>query len=125
MKEAYAAAGENRPTGTSKKDAQAEFKREWAMDKYEALNKRRRIVESNKQSDSFVARYRPFAVIVREEGGDQAAFTAACHYIVSAAKMHTKGVCFRGRPWSRYNSMTRRVEWLYVEDSAGGIPLPL
>jgi hypothetical protein len=50
--------------------------------------------------------YAPFAIIVREEGNDNAAVRAATYYVAACEKMQG--------PWKRFNPMTQRSEWLYM-----------
>ncbi len=40
----------------------------------------------------------PFAVIVREEGGDKSAVTAALNYVSAAMRLRKAGMTVRGKP---------------------------
>ena len=60
--------------------------------------------------------YKSFSWIVREEGGDAAAWVAGRNYIIACAALTRKKIFHNGRlPWALNNSMTKRVDWLYVE----------
>lgn len=84
----------------------AEFRRRWAATTYERLCKEREKSVAYKKVDSSKGRYMPFACVVREEGGDAAALTAATNYASACKRM--------GGTWLRYNRLTRREEYLYM-----------
>ena len=116
LREAYKQVTADSSRNITKRAAQESFRQNWAAQKWEATRAKRRKLEQSMEEDGFKAQYRPFSVIYREEGKDPAAFKAAINYITAAAYMMQQGEKFRNRDWCRYNSMTQRVEWLYVQE---------
>jgi hypothetical protein len=84
----------------------AEARRKWAEGQWKALEAKRVASQSWKHVDANKGFYAPFAVIVREEGNDNAAVKAACHYVTTCERM--------GGVWKRFNKFTNRHEWLYM-----------
>ena len=93
---------------------------DWAAEKFEKENTKRRKMEKQSDVQGWTAKYKSFAWIVREEGGDPASFQASLNYCTAAALFQRKGMLWKGRPWSRFNTMKKRVEWLYVEEMYSG-----
>jgi hypothetical protein len=85
----------------------ANFRKEWAKGKYEELKVQRSKSRSWQRVDTSKGIYQPFSVIVKKEGNDNAAVKAAVNYVAACQKM--------GGAWQKYNTMTQRVEWLYMK----------
>ena len=103
--------------GKKKRDLQQEFKRDWAERLFKAETEKRRKTTASRNVDSTSARYRAFGVIVVQEGQDAAAYEAAVNYVSTAAALQRGGIKWRGRDWCRFNKFTKRIEWLYVEET--------
>ena len=91
----------------SSNTARSDFRREWAEKEYHQLMERKEKVErlSSMYRDKGI--YKPIPVIVRDEGGDEAARRAA--------KLYCQKCLAMGGPWVRFNSMTERLEFLHME----------
>ena len=86
----------------------AKFRKQWAADEFEKEKVKRTKTKSFKKVDASKGRYMSFARIVKEEGADVEATTAATHYIEACLKMQGD--------WLRFNRMTRRVDYLYMHE---------
>jgi hypothetical protein len=84
----------------------AEFRRAWAEGIWQDMKIKRESSRSWQRVDASKGFYAPFAIIVREEGNDNAALRAAGFYVGACEKM--------GGVWKRFNTMTQRTEWLYM-----------
>ena len=85
---------------------QREFKLEWAKKQCEELKEvRTRIVES-KKSDGAWGEYHPFAIHVRDEGGDAVALKACQDYFVFATRMAAEGKTHKGQAFFSSSTST-------------------
>ena len=94
--------------------------KEWAGKKFHEREAKRTKTTKHTESDGWSAKYHSFSWMVREEGGDPSSFAACVNYVTAAAVLQKKGVLFKGRPWSRWHAMKKRVEWLWVEEEFRG-----
>jgi hypothetical protein len=61
-------------------------------------------------------RYKPFSVIVRDEGQDQPAYEAAVNVIKSCISLTVSGKLLGGEhPWYRINPQSQRLEWMHLD----------
>jgi hypothetical protein len=61
-------------------------------------------------------KYKPFSVIVRDEGGDTEAYTAGVNIVKSCIALTYAGKLMNSEhPWFRVNSMSKRLEWLHLD----------
>jgi hypothetical protein len=61
-------------------------------------------------------RYKPFSVIVRDEGQDEPAFEAAVNVVKSCISLTVSGNLLGGEhPWHRVNPQTKRLEWMHLD----------
>ena len=95
-------------TGLKTHTEKQAFRMEWARKKLEAVRERYESSKTYKSVSADVGTYMSFSRIVTEEGGrhDQQAIAAACRYVGKCVQL--------GRPWVLLNSMTERVDYLYV-----------
>ena len=85
----------------------------------ERSSKRQKISRKT-ESDGFTGRYQSFSRMVKDEGGDAAAFAAVCNYVTCAALFAKRKLSFRGKPWAKWHSMKKQVEWLVIEEEFRG-----
>ena len=91
----------------------ADFRMRWAAAEYEKLKATKSKLRNYKKIDASKGKYMSFARIVKLEGGDDEAITAARNYVDSCLKM--KG------DWLKWNCMTKRVDYLYMEHEVSDI----
>jgi hypothetical protein len=61
-------------------------------------------------------RYKPFSIIVRDEGQDEPAYQAAVMVVKSCISLTMSGNYLGGEhPWHRINPQTRRLEWMHLD----------
>lgn len=61
-------------------------------------------------------RYKPFSVIVRDEGQDEPAYEAAVNVVKSCISLTVSGNLLGGEhPWHRVNPQTKRLEWMHLD----------
>ena len=92
-----------------------EYRIKWARVKYTTIRQRKSFNESFRKVDTTQGTYRPFAYILKKEGGkdDSAAVKAAINIAVKCANM--------GEPWVLYNTMSERWEFLYIIRSTSDV----
>ena len=88
-------------------EAKKKFRLQWAEARYKETVLTRTQTTSFTRVDSTRGVYRSFARIVVEEGGDAAARKAALLLCSRAARL--------GGDWVRYNALTSRYDYLYLE----------
>ena len=61
-------------------------------------------------------KYKPFSVIVRDEGGDAEAYKAGVNIVKSCVALTYSGQLLKGEhSWFRVNSMSKRLEWMHLD----------
>ena len=89
----------------------AAFKQDWAKAQFERITVRREKSQSFQRVDIKHGVYRPFGALYQRQGGkdDPLAWQAAKNIADACVKM--------GPPWTRYNEMSKRTEFLDMEYS--------
>jgi len=90
----------------SNKEKEA-FRLEWARGRLTYFVKSRTYTKSFARVDITKGIYRPFARIAVEQGGDKAAYKAALRYVLKCIQL--------GPPWTLWNDMTDRLDFLDLE----------
>ena len=85
----------------------AEFRKQWAMKKYKELSMEKVHSKSYQQVNTKDGTYRSFVWLLREEGSDQDAFQRVKKYTWKCLAM--------GPPWTRWEPMWERMEYLHFE----------
>lgn len=96
-------------------DKQRLFRQQWCSDQHKALSAERRATQKNIELDESIGSYEPISIVLKREGGDQAALQATQAYLRNAMRMYQEGARFRGRPMLLFNDMTERFEVLYIK----------
>ena len=110
LKSAYADVGKSY-------SAQRSFRANWAAKEFEACSAQRIREESVETRAGLKARHMSAGRIFVEEGGDYSSMTAASNYVKTCIDRHNAGETGPGnRGWIRWNSFTRRYDFLYVFD---------
>lgn len=91
--------------------AKAAFRLAWTQKKKQIITERLKQSEKQSKIDYTNAQYEPFAIIVRNEGG----FDDPTGNAVRAASSYASKCVILGPPWVAYNSMTERVDFLYMK----------
>ena len=86
----------------------AEFRKLWAAQQYERTKALKQESKSYQRVQESAGVYLPLTRIVQEQGGDKAAITATKNYVAQCLLMRGK--------WVKYNSMTCRYEYLFVQE---------
>jgi hypothetical protein len=88
--------------------AQQAFKLAWAKEEYEKMQKTKTHSQTWRMVDTTRGEYMSFGMVVKREGGwkDSSAISAATRYCQKASVM--------GKPWTVWNSMTERYDYLYI-----------
>jgi hypothetical protein len=61
-------------------------------------------------------KYKPFSIIVRDEGADAEALTAAINIVKSCINLTFTNHKLKGEhPWFRLNAMSKRLEWMHLD----------
>jgi Arc/MetJ-type ribon-helix-helix transcriptional regulator len=91
--------------------AKATFRAEWAAAKWKSIEEDHMHVQTHLKSKTVKGTYVCFAKILEHEGGkdDPAAWLAAAKYGSKCLTM--------GAPWTAYNSMTERVDYMLIQRS--------
>ena len=98
--------------------AQRIFRQDWAKKEYNKLTTERSRTQSQKTSFGTLGRYKPFSIIVRDEGADEEAYKAAVNVVKSCVSMTYSGKLLQGEhPWFKVNTQTKRLEWMHLETS--------
>lgn len=106
---AYAAVGRSY-------SAQRAFRQKWAVDRYEDEKEKREKMEVHRMDYGKYGRYKPFSVIVRDEGGDEQARQAALQIVRSELVLQREGKLLGGfAPWFMVNPLSKRTEWMHLE----------
>jgi hypothetical protein len=95
-------------------EAQREFRRVWAANKFELLRTERTRVESLQSSTKMQGTYVPVKIIFDKEGGDCAAAVATANYVMTAITKFNKGEKLDGQEYLRFNSWTRRYDFMHI-----------
>ena len=109
LKEAYHEAGKNY-------EKQRAVREKWNRAMYEKEMNKRRKIDSNTSKDTKSGSYKSLAFIANAQGGDKPAAVAARNYCVACVKLFNAGKLCNGRQWLKYNHMTLRTDFLYVEE---------
>jgi len=88
--------------------AKAAFRAQWAKNEADRVISSKTHAQCWSVVDSTKGEYLPFGMIVQREGGwcDPTAIEAASRYARKCQMM--------GKPWTQFNSMTDRVDYLYL-----------
>ena len=88
--------------------AQQAFKLAWAKEEYEKVQKAKTHSQTWRLVDTTRGEYLSFGMLVKREGGwkDSSAISAATRYCQKA--------CVMGKPWTVWNAMTERYDYLYI-----------
>jgi hypothetical protein len=109
LKNAYEAVGRSY-------SAQRAFRQKWATDRYEDEKERREKRTKHQFDYGKYGRYKPFSVIVRDEGGDLAAHRAALAIVQNELVLRRAGKLLGGfAPWFMVNALSNRTEWMHLE----------
>ena len=96
--------------------AQRAFRQRWAKEQYETIKKEREMTEVQYFSIGQVGKYKPFSCMVRDEGGDDAAVTAAMNIVKTEILLMREHKYLLGRlPWFKMNWMSKRIEFAHLE----------
>ena len=109
LKEAYREAGKNC-------EKQRAVREKWNRAMYEKEMNKRRKIDSNTSKDTKSGSYKSLAFIANAQGGDKPAAVVARNYCVACVKLFNAGKLCSGRQWLKYNHMTLRTDFLYVEE---------
>ena len=87
----------------------------WAIDRRDAYKtiRVRRVEEEFQDKDG--GKYKPFAKIAQDEGGDYSAYVAACNVVKNCLNLYKQGKTIRGKPFVKWNGQTERSEFLHLE----------
>ena len=114
LKQKIAEATREAVSTANKKEKIRKIQMEWCL-KLQDAQVRKTQRKFKNEADDTIAEYCPFGVIVQKEGGDQAAYAAARHWVLSGALMQKRGYKWRDLDWFKYNTMTKRLEILYIK----------
>ena len=97
--------------------AQREFRLRWLQCEYDSIIQKRSKTDSRRQLDEVKGLYKPFSVMVRDEGQDDAAVKACLNIVDECLRRQAAGKLAGGRkPWFRINPLSKRVEWLHLSE---------
>ena len=96
--------------------AQRNFRLQWAKEEAEKLKRQR--VHSHTQSitGKINGKYRTFGQIWKDEGKDAVGFQVAENVAKTCIELHMKGKLLHGRPWLKFHSQFKVVEFLVVDE---------
>ena len=100
--------------GKSYPDQRA-FKAKWAVMRFEEKKETKKRIERSETTDILDAAYTCGTKIWIDEGGDAQGLVAAKNYIDSCVEKMKNGETLQGRPWIRFNKMTKRFDFLYAK----------
>lgn len=85
----------------------ADFRLEWAKMELDTVISKKVYTKSYKVVSASMGTYKPFSMLVRDEGGDQEA--------LDAAKRIASKCVILGGDWCSYNVMSERLEFLHLK----------
>ncbi|CAK0875843.1 unnamed protein product [Prorocentrum cordatum] len=99
------------------RDRQRNFKKKWVKD---TLNKLIEEKITEKEEDSITrgkrGKYKPFSIIVSDEGNDELAYKAALNVVKNCFKLMQAGKTFVGEPFSKTDMQSERVKFLHLDE---------
>ena len=91
------------------REEKKKFRKKWLEGEYQKTVARRTRLQEEEDEDILAGSYEPLDVIVEKEGGNGNPAN------ITAAEEYAKEAMSRGSKWVRWNSWTKRLEFLYLK----------
>jgi hypothetical protein len=88
----------------------------WLKDEYDSYQETKTHVQKQSTSSGQFGRYKPFAIMLADEGGGPGGLAACMNIVKNQIRLTQAGRLLGGQhPWFLMNKMSERVEFMHLE----------